>query len=59
MWRGLLDLKDGGEADLHPRTAEGLIKRDLAKQISILPNGRILCRITKTGRDHGRGLRDR
>ncbi len=44
------------ENDLHARTAEALIDRGFAKRVRVLPNKRVVCRVTKTGAKYGTGL---
>jgi hypothetical protein len=52
LWTALRDLQEG-QIDLHPRTAEALMSRGLARRVSKLQNGRVVCQVTKKGKKFG------
>jgi hypothetical protein len=52
-WVALRDLQREGEFDLHPRTAQALIDRKLARKKRVA-NGRWVCEITTKGKGYGR-----
>jgi hypothetical protein len=54
MWKALLDLKENGESDLHPRTGQSLVDRGFAKRV-----GESRYRITPKGKAYGTDARVR
>jgi hypothetical protein len=53
MWMALRELQRVGESDLHHRTAQALIDRQLARKKGVARNGRWVCEITPKGRKYG------
>jgi hypothetical protein len=53
MWLALQHLREG-QIDLHPRTAQGLVVRKLARKVGITRTGRWICRITATSEEYGK-----